>query len=521
MKAFRLLICLAAIMTIGSCGGTDDRGGDGGGSQTPVEVKPEAGKDLYGQITDEKGKGIRGVVVSDGKSSVTTNAYGIYQIKRAADAKFVYYSTPWDCEIETEEGGSAAKFYAEIPKNAGVHRQDFKLKKRSGIMTEFTVIGVGDPQVRIQRDYDRFCAETMPKLNGTIAELTNPAVMLVLGDIVEDTESWMEPMKGQLGSVDIPVFTAIGNHDFLKWEDTSLPRNSNAHCALWGPTDYSFNMGNVLFICMKNIIFSNGSKYDEGFTDEQIAWLTEHVKTASDQKTVVLFCHSPIANTGGSGTRVMNILSRFKEVHVMSGHTHKQENHENASPAYFDHIHATACGAWWWSNLAPDGSPTGFSVYNIQGGDFKNWYFQPTKGDRDFQMRIYRGDMTWTGPGEPGSFTFGLGDNVIAANVFNADSRWSIDVYENGAATPTGKMVRMTENPKDMWAMAIHEGNTWDGNRYIPVTTACKHIYKYTLEDKNATLRIVAKDRFGTTYTFTDADIVTTNLSGEITSPRP
>ena len=133
---------LAALLAV-CCGVKEDQGGKGGGEidYSQIEVKPAVGKDLYGQLTDTNGKPIRGVVVSDGTTSVATNAYGIYQIKRNPEAKFVYYSTPWDYEIETAEDCSAAKFYAEIPENAGVHRQDFQLRKRTGDASDFTVIG--------------------------------------------------------------------------------------------------------------------------------------------------------------------------------------------------------------------------------------------------------------------------------------------------------------------------------------------------------------------------------------------
>ena len=95
-------------------------------------------------------------------------------------------------------------------------------------------------------------------------------------------------------------------------------------------------------------------------------------------------------------------------------------------------------------------------------------------------------------------YTFGLGDDVIVANVWNADPKWDIAVYENG--TYSGSMSRISM--KDMWGMAVHEGNTYETriNRWVAVTVTCTHLYSYKLKDRNAEVKVVATDRYNNKY---------------------
>jgi hypothetical protein len=108
---------------------------------------------------------------------------------------------------------------------------------------------------------------------------------------------------------------------------------------------------------------------------------------------------------------------------------------------------------------------------------------------------------------------------VLLANVFNADSSWKIKVYEDGVysgdmtlipykkETPTeGTGIDNPTKPsvkssQDWWAIGYLVGvkNRSRSNYF----TSCFHLYKYTLKNKNASIRVEATDRFGRTYTQT------------------
>ena len=167
-----------------------------------------------------------------------------------------------------------------------------------------------------------------------------------------------------------------------------------------------------------------------------------------------------------------------------------------------------------------DGIPNGYGVYDIEGNTIKNWYYMGVnKGmnDRDYQMRLYRGDIK--GGTTSKSFNSQLGHGVLLANVFNADKSWVVKVYENG--TYTGNMTLMsqkkydaanfdypciipTDSSQDWWSIGYHIGVVGRGKN-SSYSNACFHMYKYTLKNSSCTdIRVEATDRFGRTYTCTE-----------------
>ena len=57
---------------------------------------------IFGHVTDNQGRSIAGVVVSDGYRCVTTNRNGIYRLNRHTGAKFVFYTNPKGYEPDSK-----------------------------------------------------------------------------------------------------------------------------------------------------------------------------------------------------------------------------------------------------------------------------------------------------------------------------------------------------------------------------------------------------------------------------------
>lgn len=72
-----------------------------------------------------KGKGLAGVVVTDGFDVVLTDAQGRYELPRNRDARFVYLSTP--AGYLPQEGGGHIAFF--FPLKKGRLKYDFELKR--------------------------------------------------------------------------------------------------------------------------------------------------------------------------------------------------------------------------------------------------------------------------------------------------------------------------------------------------------------------------------------------------------
>ena len=64
-----------------------------------------------------------------------------------------------------------------------------------------------------------------------------------------------------------------------------------------------------------------------------------------------------------------------------------------------------------------------------------------------------------------------------------------------------------TSSSQDWWAIGYHigvVGRGYVGGGRANYLSNCFHIYKYTLKNKNAKIRVEATDRFGRTYSSTE-----------------
>ncbi len=460
-----------------------------------VEIIPNPGMDLYGYISDTSGVPVKDVVVSDGYTCTVTNSNGIYQMKKTAGAGFVFYSTPATYAVNTKsESVKMALFYAEI---GAVKRHDFKLTKLPAVETSFTLLCIGDPQVTSNAEVNRFDTETMADIKAFAGSSTKPCYGLAMGDMAGDKPAFFDQMKTVIGSANMPVFTTIGNHDKVATSNTNDPRTTDTFSKVYGPVNYSFNRGEVHFVCLDNVFYSNSSTYTGGFSQSQIDWLKQDLSYIAKNKMIVLFYHIPIRNPASTsnGIQLLNVLEGYAEVHLMCGHTHYAENYRNAVPiTTYEHIHAAACGSWWRSTINGDGTPNGYAVYDISGPKITNWFYKPTKLSKDFQIRLHKGNAIFGGV--YGNFSFNQPDKTIVANVWNADASWTIEAYEDGVKV--ANLAPLSTSLKDAWSLGYHIGVlNRDPDNYSP---ACKHLYLYTLVNPNAKLEIRATDGFGNVY---------------------
>ncbi|MDR0713906.1 MAG: calcineurin-like phosphoesterase family protein [Bacteroidales bacterium] len=451
--------------------------------------------DCYGQITDTDGKPVPGVVVSDGFSCVKTDADGKWRLKKHDDAGFIFYSVPETHQINVAAGSNAALFYASINNPA---QFNFTLAPLPAVENEFTLLAVGDPQVASTAEVNRFNNETMNDLKTLTGASAKPCYGLFMGDMVADHPELLAQMKIIAGSSDMIYFTTIGNHD-KTGGTTSSPRNADRFCEVFGPLDYSFNRGNIHFVCLDDVIFSNKDSYTAGFEDHQIEWLRQDLSFVPKSKTVIVYYHIPLRNSNYKNrTALLNLLKPFAKAHLMCGHTHYAEHFDITSPlTVHEFIHAAACGSWWKSVINGDGTPNGYAVYEVKGNHLDNWYYKSTRYSKNFQIRLHWGDDSFGGT--YGTFSYGQGHKIVA-NVFNADAGWTVAAYEDGQFA--GNLVKIATT-KDEWARGYHLGVlNRNPDNYSPNN---KHAYLHTLVNPSAqTIEIRATDRFGNVYSQTE-----------------
>ena len=493
-------------------------------------TKLAEGNDLVGLVFDKStGKGIPGVVVSDGYDCVATDANGVYQFKSNSLTRLIYYSTPAEYAIETAEP-SVPQFYKAIKPQGARIRTDFELTPLAGGKeTNWTFIGIGDPQCATTSNSTRYSSETIPDIKSTLAGRSSVYAM-TLGDIVFDSTNMWGTMKATMSSVStgswhIPFFQTLGNHDHdsLKpdtADDAMDDYNATStFVSFFGPTDYSFNRGDVHVVAMDDIIVtsqkasskSNGKtwNYSGGFTEKQFAWLKKDLELVPDKENKMVFicCHIPFrGSTSNHYMDAAKLLLEFREAHIMIGHTHYTQNYVYNSSNYkakggqylYEHIHGSACGAWWTSSSSSTvtGEPNGYTIYDIEGPHIKDWHFKGTKRKADLQLRVFDGNeiyyqsksypLNWyTASQTAGSSNITVKGSTslkscFVAQVFNDDDTyWTVDLIRKSTGEKIGSFKRLANKSCTNVACSAYYFNAKNKNSDSYSSITASHYWYY------------------------------------------
>ncbi len=497
----------------------------------------DASKDVVGKVTYSNGDPIVGAVVSDGYTVVTTDANGDYRFVRNAAAAYVSVSVPADCQVPLRQGQPC--FYRKLDDRRFTY--DFEFVKQK-VEKDFSIFFIGDPQCQNTHHVDRLRSEGIPDLKAYGKKQKNASYAITLGDIGyteggRNTNYLFPVIRNEMSAekTGMPVFQTVGNHDFeyyLGALDESNPtvaaRRDRMFEAVFGPIDYSWNRGDVHFISMNDVRFDNmvkASKYSAGFSDEQLEWLRQDLSFVPKDKMVVLCLHIPIATKKLSPKQAedvrhdmqnlfdaVDLLAEYQNPMVFSGHTHTNFKNTLAGGVREFTVGAMS-GCWWWSNNCADGSPNGYLVCHFSGASLKDHIYKSTGLSDKFQMRIYRGDAVFGGQHE--EFRMQHGHDALLINVFNYDSDWNVQVYENGKLMAenlqpmplTGEFNPTADGGKDWWAIGYnigvvgrgHTGNSTRNN----YCEKCWHMFEYRMADPQAKVKVVVTDGAGRKFTET------------------
>lgn len=492
---------------------------------------------ISGTLRSTDGKGIAGVTVSDGFTCVTTDAKGRYKMTTSSDAVHVFYSIPSAYKVNVKDGHP--DFYQRL--EAGVKKYDFTLTPNPTEEKQFRLLMVADPQAQCEFHVKRFERETVPDIRAYVDAQTLPCYGVTLGDVVytegkHKTNKFMEPMRRAMGydNSHLLFFQTIGNHDFNEPPVTLDKGTSTYNLAyqrafekVFGPVNYSWNRGDVHIVSMKDYIADDNPKKfryhkeygNPCFTDEQLEWLRQDLAAVPKNKMVILCLHIGLYNRMKKNVdAVRDLIAQFDEAHIMIGHTHFM-NHKVNEDGVFEHVHAAASGAFWWSCLNGDGVPNGYAIYDVDGAHIKNWWYKGTGHDISYQIRMYRGDAEFGGEFE--KFKYPYTHDTVLANVFMADPAWKVYLYEDGELTGEMERIPVTkdsvpeaDSSRDWYAVGYHLGvigrsygdvtdcqSKWNGGGRKGYLTGCNHMYRLKLKNPNAKqIKVVAKDTNGNVY---------------------
>lgn len=440
------------------------------------------------------GKGIGGVVVTDGLDAVVTSGDGTYTLISSGYQRFVYISLPSGYSVPVSNKGIAEFYKAISPDKNGVMNAVFELHKDNFSDNEHTFFVLADPQTLDNEDMNYLHTQTIPDLLAFIKSNSGRKMFgLSCGDIMFDNLSLYPAYIDAVSKTGIPFFQVFGNHDAtnnVKSDDASVTTYED----YFGPEYYSFTMGEIHYVVLDDIFWYGGG-YLGYLTDKQLHWLKKDLSFVEKGKTVVVFLHIPpyheqhLRDKQKSTSNAEVITNRqllYAELegykaYIIAGHMHVSEYLRDGNVDI--HICGAACGAWWTGPICNDGTPNGYSVYTVKGSDL-SWLYKSTGMGSEKQMRIYR----------PGSEL--NNSNELIANIWAYSQGWQVSLYENGMKN--GSFER--RNGFDPLSVKLHSGPDLPQKHKWVDPVATDHLFYWKPQSKNAKLLLEAIDPWGRIY---------------------
>ena len=442
-----------------------------------------------GRVVDTNGNGVKGVVVNNGVDFVETDANGRWTLPTDTNVcKFVSISTPAEYQLPVEK--SVAKgFYArvdDIIKHANSH--DFVLTRRKKVNDKLWYVVISDPQMRTDSDLKRWLNETMTDMRPFVDSLSRKreVVANTLGDLVWDNMPLFKDYISSLNGMKMTTFQCIGNHDFDKrFQDLHNMPVGTPHYAeqyyhrYFGPTNYSYNIGRIHVITLKNINYIGSIAYVEAITGADMEWLRNDLSYVPKGTTVILNMHAAAWNTveNDGNVRQANELAKVLKdynVHVFAGHTHYLQN-TVVSDNLMEHNIGAACGAWWDRDVNRCGAPNGYMVVDIDGDKLK-WHYKSTGHSMSYQMRLYGVGQMKSQP------------EYLVANVWDYDEKGSVEWEQDGK--PMGCMEQFTDVDE---FYASTQG-------YKKGLTLTPHLFRAKPSAGAKKIKVIFTNRFGEKY---------------------
>jgi hypothetical protein len=338
---------------------------------------------LKGRVSG-RGKGIKGVVVSDGYSVVITNDNGKYELPVHPGATNVFISTPAGYAFKNQDG--ITRHYRSLKNSDTKKSINFELEPLDTDDNEHQFVIWADPQVKNAKDVEKMMNQSVPDVQKWVAAAGTGALLhgITVGDIVWDELNLFADYNKAVSKMGIPFFQCLGNHD-MDYNKGGDETSDATFQQFYGPTYYSFNRGKVHYVVMDDVRYLGKDRvYDGYMAKHQLDWLQKDLAFVPKDQLIVLCVHIPV-HSGVKNNKELYALLEDRNVHIMSGHTHYHRNVIKGN--IYEHNHGTVCGAWWTGAICGDGTPCGYGVYKVKGTEL-SWHYQSTGKAADHQLRI-------------------------------------------------------------------------------------------------------------------------------------
>jgi 3',5'-cyclic AMP phosphodiesterase CpdA len=435
-------------------------------SATPLpkssKAKGTVFEDANGNSKFDAGeKGVPGVLVSNQREVVQTDAAGKYEIA-VDDETVIFITKPADYAVPLDQNNVPKFYYVHMPngspklKFAGVEPTgklpktiDFALVKTAKV-SEFDVLVFADTQPQTRQEVDYVRDDVVAQLVGI-----DVAFGVTLGDIMYDELDLWDRQNQIIAKMGLPFYNVPGNHDmnFDAADDRHSLETFKRH---FGPTYYSFDYGDVHFVALDDVEFlglnaeTGEEEYRGAIGEKQLAWLSNDLQFVPEDRLIVLMMHIPLYNSQSDHQRInvadrqnlFALLKNRQHLLAIAGHLHQVRHDfldaktgwEGETPLQLISC-AAVCGSWWGGPqddrgipiaTQTDGTPNGYHIFSFKDATWTQKYYAAGE-DRDEQMRIISPVGTIA--------QSDLDSTKIAVNVFNGSPQSSVRFQINGAAT--------------------------------------------------------------------------------------
>jgi hypothetical protein len=362
-----------------------------------------------GSVVEEgTGKGIPGVMVSNGRDVVKTDAAGKWEIAVGdGESVFVIKPSGWMTPVDPETqlprfayvhapngspAGLAFRFAGLSPTGPLPESIDFRLHRQEET-PRFSAILFTDPQPESLAEVGYIRDDVVAQSGGMDA-----AFGITHGDLMFDDLSFYERQNRIVGTIGLPWYNLPGNHDMnLEAPDDTHSRETFKR--VFGARHSAFQWGGATFLTLDNVDYLGTDpakplgfgKYRGCFGDRQLAFVRNVLANVPNDSLVVVSFHIPLRTVMGSDPAVANVdtqaflaaIASHPKAVSFSGHTHTNEHWylgaDDGNPgqgAHHHHVLGAVSGSWWSGPfdergipiaLASDGSPNGFHMLEIDG----------------------------------------------------------------------------------------------------------------------------------------------------------
>jgi hypothetical protein len=302
---------------------------------------------------------------------------------------------------------------------------------------------------------------------------------ICVGDIAWDYLEYYEDYNEAVALMGIPFFQALGNHD-MNYKEGGDETSDRTFKQFFGPTYYSFNRGEAHYVVLDDVRYLGSEReYDGYITEAQLAWLAKDLAHVNKNDLLIINLHIPVHNSVKNNTEFYKVLEGFKNVHIMSGHTHYNVN--TLSNGVYEHNHGTVCGAWWTGPICTDGTPRGYGVYEVKGNKLA-WYYKSTGLEKDHQLSIHIDKLS--------------DQKKLIINVWNWDPEWKVEYALDGK-----KMgIPAQQKGFDPLSITLYKGDQLPAGRTFPEPAENDHLFVANLNPDVKKIKVTVTDRFGNKY---------------------